>query len=330
MPINISDPQIQRILTHPDETDSGWRADLQRFEKNDVTLDRRTAAENSVKALQRLLVFLGYSTSASGSYGIDGDFGPGTNRAIAQFQFEYGLNPSVRREMLCYDCTFQTASKNISAVPGVRLDVPTLEKMLAVARQNIDANRVNCGDFEVALFQLNSLHKRRALSCREIHQQYGVQAVQAAARMKAEKGVDIRPEWILSIIRKETEGVVRPKFEQHILTNSNRKTPQEDFSELRYRATSFGLGQVMGFNYQAVGAPSAKAMFYSPLTEQVLFVGKFLTTGGSQIREALAKSSPAEPDFRAVARFYNGPAYEVNRYHESLAKWFAEFRTMIA
>ncbi|MBK9014639.1 MAG: DUF3380 domain-containing protein [Saprospiraceae bacterium] len=327
MPININDPQIQRILTHPDETDSGWRADLQRFEQNDLTLDRRTAAENSVKGLQRLLIFLGYSTSSSGSYLIDGDFGPGTNRAIAQFQFEHGLNANVQRDSLCYDCTFKTASKLISAVPNERLNLPTLERMLAVARQNIDTNQVACGDFEVAMFQLNALHKRRALSCREINQQYGAQAVEAAARLKTEKKLDIRPEWMLSIIRKETEGVVRPKFEQHILSKSNLKTPQADLTELRYRATSFGLGQVMGFNFEAVGAPSAKAMFCSPLVEQVQFVGRFLAKGGSSVRAALSKTDPVEADFRAVAKFYNGPLYEENHYHESLAKWFAEFRS---
>lgn len=327
MPININDPQIQRILTHPEETDSGWRADLQRFEQNDLTLDRRTAAENSVKALQRLLIFLGYSTSSHGSYLIDGDFGPGTNRAIAQFQFEHGLNADVQREALCYDCTFKTASKLIGAVPNVLLNLPTLERLLAVARQNIDTNQVACGDFEVALFQLNALHKRRLLSCREIHQQYGAQAQEAAARLRVEKRMEIQPEWMLSIIRKETEGIVRPKFEQHILSKSNLKTPQTDLSELRYRATSFGLGQVMGFNFEAVGAPSAKAMFYSPLVEQVQLVGKFLATGGAAVRAAVAKSNPEEADFRAVARFYNGPLYETNRYHESLAKWFAEFRS---
>jgi hypothetical protein len=139
----------------------------------------------------------------------------------------------------------------------------------------------------------------------------------------------VRPEWILSIIRKETEGVVRPKFEQHVLSNSNRKSPNEDLSELRYRATSFGLGQVMGFNFQAVGAPSAKAMFCSPLEEQVLFVGRFLATGGSSVRSAINNAAPAESDFRTVARFYNGPGYEANRYHESLAKWFLEFKSLM-
>lgn len=152
MSININDTQIQRILSHPEETDAGWRADLQRLTQNDLTLDRPTAAENSIKAFQRLLIFLGYSTSSSGSYLIDGDFGPGTNRAIAQFQFEQGLNPTVERDAVCYDCTFRTASRNIVAVPNVLLDLPTLERMLTVARQNIDANQVACGDFEVAMF----------------------------------------------------------------------------------------------------------------------------------------------------------------------------------
>jgi len=51
------------------------------------------AGESAIKAVQRLLVFLGYSTASSGAFLIDGDFGHGTNRGVAQVQFEKALTP---------------------------------------------------------------------------------------------------------------------------------------------------------------------------------------------------------------------------------------------
>jgi len=328
MAIDLQDPKFQSILTHPQETDTGWKDDLKRFQEKDISLDRKTAGENSIKAFQRLLIFLGYSTSSGGSFTIDGDFGRGTNRAVAQFQFEHGLNPAITRDMLCYDCTSRTARKNIRSIPNVILDLPTLEKMIEVAGENIQANKVNCGSLNDALFQLNALHKRRLLSCREIHQQFGELAGQASRQLESSRGVTIRPQWILSIIKKETGGVVRPRFEQHWLSKFNKSMPDEDISELRFRSMSFGLGQVMGFNYKRVGATSAKAMFYSPMQEQILFVGRYLASGRSKVRAALAKNKPDEQDFRAIAKFYNGPRYEINDYHESLGKWFKEFSDM--
>ena len=72
----IQDAQIQKILNPPNTTPQ-WERDLQRLEDNDMTLDRRSAGENTISAFQRLLIFLGYSTSSSGAFAIDGDFGRG-------------------------------------------------------------------------------------------------------------------------------------------------------------------------------------------------------------------------------------------------------------
>ena len=58
-----------------------------------MTLTRQSAGESAIKAVQRLLIFLGYSTASSGAFLIDGDYGRGTNRGVAQFQFEYKTNP---------------------------------------------------------------------------------------------------------------------------------------------------------------------------------------------------------------------------------------------
>ena len=90
----LQDSQIQKII-NPPHTPSHWESDLKRLEAGDLTLNRHSAGENSIKALQRLLIFLGYSTSSGGSFSIDGDFGRGTNRALAQFQFDQGIPGSV-------------------------------------------------------------------------------------------------------------------------------------------------------------------------------------------------------------------------------------------
>jgi hypothetical protein len=321
----IDDSRIQRILTHPADNTAEWRNDLKRFEAGDTTLTRKSAGESTIKAVQRLLIFLGYSTGSTGSFTIDGDFGRGTNRAVAQFQFENGLNPNIRRQTLCYDCTWQTASKNIVAIPDVRLTVAAVERMLATALRMIDARQVTCGDFEEALFHLNSLHRPGLLNCKQILQRYGPHVDRAVMRLKSEKGIDIQREWVLAIIRQETSGIVRPRFEQHYLTKFHQMEPHTDVAELRYRSMSFGLGQIMGENYKRVGAPSARAMLASPIEDQVLFVARFLASKSNVV----CKKNPVDADFRELAKFYNGAGYETHHYHESLATWFKEFRTIL-
>ncbi len=321
----INDERIQQILWIPEDRDETWKSDLQRFEQGDVTLTRRSAGESSIKAVQRLLIFLGYSTSASGAFAIDGDFGRGTNRAVAQFRFEHGLNGRISRDTLCYDCTWRNASRNITIIPDVRLTVKTLETMLESTIRAIETNDVMCGSFDEAVFHLNAVQRRSLLSCRQIYERYGERVDQAVARLGDEQGINIQPEWILAIIKQETGGVVRPRFEQHLLTRYNRQEPGADFVELRYRSMSFGLGQILGVNFQRVGAPAARAMFVSPLDEQVLFVARFLALK----RDVVSRKNPSEQDFRTIAKYYNGPGYEAHHYHEGIARWFREFRTLL-
>ena len=330
----VQDPRIRTILSPPGADEAAWQRDLDRFEAGDVTLTRRSAGEHAIMALQRLLIFLGYSTSSSGAFAIDGDFGRGTNRGGAQFQFEHGLTRTVDRATLCYPCTWRTARQNITTIPDVRLTPRVLDAMLGAARTAIDAGQVMCGDVDVAVGFLNDLHARTFLTCRKIFARYGALVHDAVGRLKQEKGTTVQPEWVLAIIRQETAGVVRPRFEQHLLTRFDAKEPDADFAELRYRSMSFGLGQILGVNYKTVGAASARAMFTSPLDEQVLFVARFLTASSSSTgrpaREAVARRNPTEADFRAVARYYNGPGYEAHHYHERIASWFKEFKPLTA
>ncbi|PHN07218.1 N-acetylmuramidase domain-containing protein [Flavilitoribacter nigricans] len=325
---NITDQRIQQILTLPEDGTKQWEKDLERLRSGDVTLNRRTAGENTIKAVQRMLIFLGYSTASSGSFLIDGDFGRGTNRAVAQFQLEHGLNPAIGRDILAYPCSWNNARSRIVGIPDVTLDIATMEKMLEVCIAAIDKQEVSCGDFDEALNQLNLLHRRKLMTCRQILEKYGELAVQATQKLQEDKEVTVLPIWVLSIIRQETAGVVRPRFEQHILSSRVKDDPDLDFSELRYRSMSFGLGQVMGFNYLLIDEGSAKGMFFSPLEKQVYNVARFLSRARSSLRPVFAKSNPKDEDFHAVAKFYNGAGYWKHHYHESLQRWFREFKAL--
>jgi peptidoglycan hydrolase-like protein with peptidoglycan-binding domain len=320
-----TDPRLQRILTHPDDDTAVWWSDLERFLAGDAGLTRRSAGEAAIMAVQRLMVFLGYSTTSSGAFLVDGDFGRGTNRGVAQFQLEHGLTRKITRDILCYPCRWNTASRLISSIPDTTLTVATLECMAATALQRIETGQAMGGDLDDAIFHLNALHKRRFLDCRGILARYGGHAVSACAVLEAEEGITIRPEWVLAIIRQETAGVIRPRFEQHYLSRLHQRHPDADLQELRLRSMSLGLGQIMGENHRAVGAPTAAALFTAPVTEQVAFIARFLRPR----QDAVGKSSPTEADMRRVSRFYNGPAYESHRYHEKLARWFREFRLLI-
>jgi peptidoglycan hydrolase-like protein with peptidoglycan-binding domain len=322
--MKIVDERIRRVLSASDDG-SDWCEDLRRLERGDITLTRKSAGEAGIKAVQRMLVFLGYSTASSGAFLVDGDFGRGTNRGVAQFQFEYGLNSKLSLQHLCYPCSFQNARSRITAIPDVNLDLPTLDKMVAVAVDAIHSRMIPFGDFDEALFHLDSLEQRRALNCRQILEHYGAAVQQAAAKVKDEKDVVVQPAWVLAIIKQETSGIARPRFEQHKLSSRRSSYPATPFSELRIQAMSIGLGQIMGFNYKQVGAVSAQAMLYSPMQEQVLFVARFI----AKKRAVVAKNLPTPADFATMARYYNEPAYEKYFYHERLQRWFREFQVLL-
>ncbi|MBL3600143.1 MAG: DUF3380 domain-containing protein [gamma proteobacterium endosymbiont of Lamellibrachia anaximandri] len=321
----INDKRVKRIINHPDNDAAIWRADLARFLSGDATLTRKSAGEAGIKAVQRLLIFLGYSTSSNGAFAIDGDFGRGTNRAVAQFQVEKRLSRTINRDTLCYPCRWNTARTLISAIPDARLTSSTLEKMLETAIARADAAQVMTGNFDDAIFHLNALHKRAYLNCRKILERYGAMAASVSAALADETGTLVRPEWILSIIRQETAGIIRPRFEQHYLSRLNRQHPDTGLEELRMQSMSMGLGQVMGANYKRVGAQNATELFTAPATRQVEFVARFLRSKG----EVVKKTNPTENDFRKVARYYNGPKYAAHHYHESLARWHREFRMLM-
>jgi hypothetical protein len=98
--MDLKDERIRQILSFGGDDDD-WARDLARLERGDKTLTRQSAGETAIKALQRLMIFLGYSTAPSGAFLIDGDFGRDTNRGVAPFKFRHDLNPALTRSAHC-------------------------------------------------------------------------------------------------------------------------------------------------------------------------------------------------------------------------------------
>lgn len=87
--------------------------------------------------------------------------------------------------------------------------------------------------------------------------------------------------------------------------------------ESALKSASWGLGQIMGFNYPLAGFESAADMvskFMAEEDHQLFGVTNFLlnTTG---LRDAMISR-----DWPRVARAYNGRNYEANAYHIKLQK----------
>jgi N-acetylmuramidase len=163
----------------------------------------------------------------------------------------------------------------------------------------------------------------RLLHCAESLARYAA-AVDAACRVVAKEAGRGDPAGVGARDHPPGDrGYRQPRFSS---TNYrlNQQHPRTGLEELRYRSMSIGLGQIMGFNHRAVGAPSARAMIAAPVDEQVLYVARFLGPEAP----VCGKLDPKENDFRRLTRFYNGPQYHAHFYDERLARWFREFRRL--
>jgi hypothetical protein len=86
-------------------------------------------------------------------------------------------------------------------------------------------------------------------------------------------------------------------------------------------STSWGLGQIMGFNYRMIGKPSVQSMVNEAMDSeagQLRQVAAFLRASGLQ--DALMTRNWAK-----VARGYNGPGYAKNAYDVKLARAYDKF-----
>jgi peptidoglycan hydrolase-like protein with peptidoglycan-binding domain len=87
-------------------------------------------------------------------------------------------------------------------------------------------------------------------------------------------------------------------------------------------STSWGLGQIMGYNAAAAGHPDVEHMvtnFLHSESAQLLAMARFVRHNG--LHQAMQSG-----DWAAFARGYNGPNYTINRYDTKLAATHASLR----
>lgn len=89
------------------------------------------------------------------------------------------------------------------------------------------------------------------------------------------------------------------------------------------RSSSWGLGQVMGFNAQAAGFADTETMVVAMMASenaQLLAMARFIQ--GRPKAVAALRSH----DWTAFARLYNGPNFAINKYDVKLAAAFQSFQ----
>ena len=92
------------------------------------------------------------------------------------------------------------------------------------------------------------------------------------------------------------------------------------FEDAAYRSTSFGIGQIMGFNARAAGYKTAKGMYEAfqdgGAEEQWMGVLHFIEANGGMLRAA------RNLDFKTFATLYNGDP--TDRYANLLSKTYSD------
>jgi hypothetical protein len=86
-------------------------------------------------------------------------------------------------------------------------------------------------------------------------------------------------------------------------------------------SASWGLGQVMGFNFQSAGFADVESMVAKMMeseNEHLLAMAEFIK--GRELDKALRLKS-----WDKFASAYNGPSYKANRYDEKLREFFTRY-----
>lgn len=91
--------------------------------------------------------------------------------------------------------------------------------------------------------------------------------------------------------------------------------------ELAADATSWGMGQIMGFNAQSCGYLDAVSMvkaFAADAENQVAGMGAYILNNSALLRAIIRR------DFDAIAEYWNGAAYRKHNYQGRLKSAYIE------
>lgn len=87
------------------------------------------------------------------------------------------------------------------------------------------------------------------------------------------------------------------------------------------RSTSWGLGQVMGFNHKTVGYASVEEMVFDLLDDEEKHLAQMIRF----IEAESLDDDLRDGRWEAFARGYNGPGYAKHGYHTKLAAAYAKW-----
>lgn len=129
----------------------------------------------------------------------------------------------------------------------------------------------------------------------------------------------------------EREGLAYPKWQagKYPETSYARidRCAEIAGAEVACLATSWGIGQIMGFNYKACGFDTALEMvesFAQSEANQLQGMIRFISSN-RKMRDALQRG-----DWATFASLYNGPAYKQNKYDTRLAAAYARHKKAAA
>lgn len=121
-----------------------------------------------------------------------------------------------------------------------------------------------------------------------------------------------------NICNKQTRGYLGGEREWSRLEQAMKIDP-----EIALMSASFGLGQIMGFNFKVVGCGDIYEFFRKVMRseyEQFDLMLSFILNSSPGMKKAMQSLN-----FKKVAEIYNGPAYARNKYDTKLTGFYSTF-----
>lgn len=141
----------------------------------------------------------------------------------------------------------------------------------------------------------------------------------------------------------DNHGKIKTRFEPHIYSGFSRvclnqitKHPslpgldpkwikQHNDSELLSMSTSFGIAQIMGWQYKLLGFTSVDCMVANYIESEENQIKSFLVFC-LKYREGRFLKALKELNYRQIASMYNGAGFEKNRYDQKLIARFNSYK----
>lgn len=263
------------------------------------TIKKGTTRKGDTVLLQELLRHAGYTIS------VDGDFGPGTDRAVRDFQKKNGLEADGvvgSKTWMKFTIKFPTFFEKLVSKFLTEKDIEKAAKDLGVevaavkAVREVEAKGTGFwGEQSVILFERHIFWKQ--LKAQGLNPQ----------KFKAgnEDILSAKPGGYLGGTREYGRLDRAKKINENAALES----------------ASWGMFQIMGFHWKNLGYPSVKQyvkLMQKNEGEHLKAFVKFVQT------ENLARFLKNK-DWAGFARRYNGPAFKKNKYDEKLAAAYAKF-----